>query len=94
MSTSCHALCLGRVLVFVVLALCATSCRTAKDAGSPTLKAAYMRHFYVGVAINRTVAMDNAVRADNVNRTSDQVDKDIALVKQQFNQIAPENDLK
>ena len=53
-----------------------------------------MRHFYVGVAINRTVAMDNAVRADNVNRTSDQVDKDIALVKQQFNQIAPENDLK
>ena len=38
--------------------------------------------------------MSAAVQADNVNRTMEQVTKDIALVKEQFNQIVPENDLK
>src|ERR1017187_4310129 len=60
----------------------------------PTLKAAYKDHFYVGVAINRTIATGKAVQADNVNRTQEQVDKDVALVKEQFNQTSPENDLK
>ena len=46
------------------------------------------------MAINRTIATGAAVRADNVNRHQEQVDKDIALVKEQFNQISPENDLK
>ena len=59
-----------------------------------TLKDAYKDDFYVGVAINRTIAMGTAVRADNVNRHQEQVVKDIALVKAQFNQISPENDLK
>ncbi|MGO8678639.1 MAG: endo-1,4-beta-xylanase [Limisphaerales bacterium] len=67
---------------------------TARSADTPTLKDAYKDHFYVGVAINRTVATATTVRADNVNRTSEQVDKDVALVKEQFNQISPENDLK
>jgi len=66
----------------------------ARPAGLPTLQDAYQGHFYVGVAINRTIATGTAVRADNVNRTQDKVDKDIALVEQQFNQISPENDLK
>jgi endo-1,4-beta-xylanase len=60
----------------------------------PTLKAAYKDHFYVGVAINRTIATGKAVQADNVNRTQEQVDKDVALVTEQFNQTSPENDLK
>jgi endo-1,4-beta-xylanase len=67
---------------------------TAWSAWTPTLKDVYKSDFYVGVAINRTAAMGAAVRADNVNRSQKQVKKDIALVKQQFDQIAPENDLK
>ncbi len=67
---------------------------TARPAGLPTLKDAYKDHFYVGTAINRLIAMDAAVRADNARRTPEQVAKDIALVKEQFNQISPENDLK
>ena len=81
---------LAGLLTAVLLAIGAT----ARSADIPTLKDAYKDHFYVGVAINRTIATGTAVRADNVNRTQEQVDKDIALVKQQFNQISPENDLK
>jgi len=66
----------------------------AHSADTPTLKDAYKDHFFVGVAINRTIATGTAVRADNVNRTLELVDKDIALVKEQFSQISPENDLK
>ena len=67
---------------------------TARSADTPALKDAFKDHFCVGAAINRTIATGAAVRADNVNRTLEQVNKDIALVKEQFNQIAPENDLK
>src|SRR5262249_18637410 len=55
---------------------------------------AYKGDFYVGVAINRTIATGTPVEANNVKRTQEQVDKDITLVKNQFNQISPENDLK
>lgn len=70
------------------------TCSTVWSAETLTLKSAYKNHFYVGVAINRTIAMGTSVQANNVNRTQDQVDKDIALVKEQFDQISPENDLK
>jgi len=63
----------------------------AWSANAPTLKDTYKDHFYVGVAINRAIAMG---RANNANRTSELLDKDIALVNEQFNQISPENDLK
>ena len=68
---------------------------TARSAETTTtLKDAYKGAFYVGVAINRTIATDKAIQANNVNRSQEQVEKDIALVKEQFNQISPENDLK
>ncbi|MGA2436729.1 MAG: endo-1,4-beta-xylanase, partial [Bryobacteraceae bacterium] len=67
---------------------------TVRSADTPTLKDAYKDHFYVGAAINRTIATATLVRAGNANRTSEQVDKDVALIKEQFNQISPENDLK
>jgi len=67
---------------------------TASAEDQTTLKDAYKDYFKVGVAINRTIAMDSAVRADNVNRNMDQVRKDTAVVLQQFDQISPENDLK
>ena len=82
---------LTAVLLSVLLASCVT---TPKPQEPLTLKAAYKHHFYVGVAINRTIDMNAAVSADNVNRNMEQVEKDIALVKTQFNQISPENDLK
>src|ERR1035441_2852392 len=78
------------LLTAVLLAIGAT----AGSAAAPTLKDAYKDHFYVGVAINRNIATGTADQADFVNRTSEQVTKDIALVKEQFNQIVPENDLK
>jgi endo-1,4-beta-xylanase len=68
------------LLTAVLLAISAT----ARSADMPALKDVYKNHFHVGVAINRTIATGAAVRAD----------KDVALVKQQFNQISPENDLK
>lgn len=72
-----------------------TGCGTATKSKSPaTLKDAYKHHIYVGVAINRTITTGVSVRAENVNRNMEQVDKDTALVKAQFDQISPENDLK
>ena len=67
---------------------------TARSADTPTLKDAYKDHFYMGVAINRTMVTGATDQAGNFNRTPEQVAKDIALVKEQFNQIVPENDLK
>jgi endo-1,4-beta-xylanase len=82
-------------LTSLFLAGALAGCETGTKSNlPPTLKSAYKKHFYVGVAINRTVATSSAVRADNVNRNMDQVSKDIAVVTQQFNQISPENDLK
>ncbi len=78
-------------LLVTVLFAIGTSVRAADK---PALKDAYKDDFYVGVAINRTIAAGAPVRADNVNRNSQQVARDIALVKEQFNQISPENDLK
>lgn len=79
----------------VLTALWLAGCVTGPKPGAPlTLKAAYKRDFCVGVAINRTIVTSSAVRADNVNRSLDEVNKDIALVTEQFNQISPENDLK
>lgn len=66
----------------------------AQLAGKPTLKGAYKDDFFVGVAINRPIATGTAVPANNVNRTLDQVRQDTAVVLEQYNQIAPENDLK
>lgn len=81
--------CIG-LFTAVLLAIGAT----ARCADGPTLKDAYQDHFHVGVAINRAIATASTVVADNVERNLEQVDKDTALVKEQFNQISPENDLK
>jgi len=66
----------------------------AQAAGQQTLKEAYKNHFLVGVAINRPTAMGNDAPANNVNRTLEQVRQDTSVVLEQFNQLAPENDLK
>jgi endo-1,4-beta-xylanase len=61
----------------------------ARSADTPTLKEAYAGHFRVGTAINRSIATGSGFR-----RSPEQVGKDIALVKEQFNQIVAENEMK
>jgi endo-1,4-beta-xylanase len=74
-----------RLLAVVLLAFV-----TKAHCAEPTaLKEAYKADFYVGAAINRSIVTGTAFR-----RTAEQVQKDTALVKEQFNQISPENDLK
>ena len=83
------------VLQFAVpsaLVLLAGVGAAARLADPVTLKDAYKNHFYVGVAINRSVVTGEAPGFGN--RTAEMVGKDIALTKEQFNQISPENDLK
>lgn len=87
---NCNLNCRIGLLIVAVAAVAAT----AQSAETRILKDAYQGRFQVGVAINRTIATGAAVRANNVNRTQEQVNKDIALVKEQFNQVSPENDLK
>ena len=55
-----------------------------------TLKDTFKDYFKVGTAINRSIATGNA----GFRRTAEEVNKDIALVKEQFNQIVPENEMK
>src|SRR5262245_4601695 len=80
-----------RVALAAAFALSAGSSARCEDA---TLKDAYKGAFHVGVAITRTIPTGKSVRADNVNRTVEQVHRDASLVIKQFNQISPENDLK
>ena len=67
---------------------------TVRSAEPTALKDAYKDDFLVGVAINRTIPTATAVKADNTDRSLDQVKQDTAVVVRHFNQIAPENDLK
>jgi len=78
------------LLTAVLLAIGAT----ARSADLPTLKDAFKGHFYVGVAINRDMVTGTKNLTGYDNRTLEEIHKDIALIKEQFNQIAPENDLK
>ena len=54
-----------------------------------TLKETFKEHFLVGTAVNRSMVTGAAFR-----RSAEQTAKDVALIKEQFNQISPENDLK
>ena len=75
------------VLPTTLLAICAV----AEAADKPvSLKDAFKDHFLVGTAINRNMATGTA----GFRRTAEQSAKDIALLKEHFNQISPENDLK
>jgi endo-1,4-beta-xylanase len=64
---------------------------TAGSAETPaTLKDTFKDHFRVGTAINRNITSGAA----GFRRTADEVGKDVALVKEQFNQITAENEMK
>jgi endo-1,4-beta-xylanase len=64
---------------------------TARSADAPVaLKDVFKDHFVVGTAVNRSMVTGGA----GFRRTADQSAKDMALLKQQFNQITAENDTK
>ena len=65
---------------------------TAQSAATTSLKDAYKGDFYLGVAINRTIA--TGLQDDRLIRNSEQISRDLAVVTNQFNQLSPENDLK
>src|SRR5262245_13208798 len=68
-----------------------TICANVRAADKPTaLKDAYKEHFLIGTAINRNMATGNA----GFRRSAEQNANDIVLIKEHFNQISPENDLK
>lgn len=69
-------------------ALLATA--TAVAADKPALKDVYKGKFEIGVAVNRSVTMGAA----GMRRSQEQVNSDIALVKEQFNQVVAENEMK
>ncbi|HUS33751.1 MAG TPA: endo-1,4-beta-xylanase [Verrucomicrobiae bacterium] len=54
-----------------------------------TLKDVFKDHFLVGTAVNRSMVTGTTSR-----RSAEQNTRDIALVKEQFNQITAENDMK
>ena len=55
-----------------------------------SLKETFKEHFFVGTAVNRSMVTGGA----GFRRNAEQSAGDIALVKEQFNQTSPENDLK
>ena len=61
----------------------------ASAEASGALKDIFREHFLVGTAVNRSMVTGTTFR-----RSAELGAKDIALVKEQFNQISPENDLK
>jgi endo-1,4-beta-xylanase len=64
---------------------------TARPADAPVaLKDVFKARFLVGAAANRGMVTGGA----GFRRSAEQCAKDIALLKEQFNQISPENDLK
>jgi len=78
-----------RVGLFTALLLAVGA--SARSADAPVaLKDAFKDRFQVGVAINRNHASGTA----GFRRSQELVEKDIALVKEQFNQITAENDMK
>ena len=76
---------MNKLLTAALLAVAAA----ARSADIPALKDACKDSFYVGTAVNRSIATGTAFR-----RSSDKLNEDIALVKKQFNQLVAENDMK
>lgn len=72
------------------LALLATGADTPGAEPAATLKGAFKDHFLVGTAINRSIATGTG----GGRRSSELLAGDIALAKEQFNQLTAENDMK
>ena len=74
-------------LATALLAISATAVAVDKPV---TLKETFKDHFLVGAAVNRSMVTGGA----GFRRSAEQNAKDIALLKEQYNQITAENDMK
>src|SRR6185436_2038604 len=74
---------------FAALALAIATIARAAESNVP-LKEAFKEHFMIGTAVNRSMVTGGP----GFRRSAEQSAKDIALVKEQFNQITAENDMK
>jgi len=64
---------------------------TARPADAPVpVKDAFKEHFLIGTAVNRSMVTGGA----GFRRSAEQSARDVALLKEQFNQIVAENDTK
>jgi endo-1,4-beta-xylanase len=61
----------------------------AWSADAPNLKEIFKDRFHIGTAVNRAIVTGTSPR-----RSPEQFSNDVALVKNQFNQIVAENDMK
>jgi endo-1,4-beta-xylanase len=61
----------------------------ARGADIPALKEVFKNYFHVGTAVNRSMVTGATFR-----RSAEQNAKDVALLKEHFNQITAENDMK
>ncbi|HWQ92879.1 MAG TPA: endo-1,4-beta-xylanase [Clostridia bacterium] len=81
----------GLLLVTVALASeISGQSHAASDTNTASLKDVFKDRFYVGTAINRAITTG----AGGFRRSTEQVAKDIALVRKQFSQIVAENEMK
>ena len=74
----------------VVISLLAIVLMARAGADPVTLKDTFKEHFLVGAAVNRSMVSTGPA----FRRSPEQTAKDVALLKQQFNQITAENDMK
>ncbi|MCI0747509.1 MAG: endo-1,4-beta-xylanase [Verrucomicrobia subdivision 3 bacterium] len=74
----------------LALALLAAPFTAGSAESSITLKQAFKEHFLIGTAVNRSMVTGGA----GFRRSAEQNANDVALLKQHFNQITAENDMK
>ena len=86
MESTMKAIAFTNLLTAALLGVGATAAAAEK---SITLKDAFQEHFAVGTAVNRSMVTGTTFR-----RSAEQNAKDVALIKEQFNQITAENDMK
>ena len=80
-----------RLLPGLFTAMLLAAGTTAWSADAPVaLKEVFKDHFVVGTAVNRSMVTGGA----GFRRSAEQNAADVALLKQQFNQITAENDTK
>jgi endo-1,4-beta-xylanase len=85
----------GFQVVLLAAVLPALGADSGSPDASPTLREAFKDDFRIGAAVNRSIAAGAAaVRAGAFRRSPEDVEKDRALVVEQFDHVVPENDLK
>jgi GH35 family endo-1,4-beta-xylanase len=86
-----------RLISALAATLLASGAAAQTNAPPPALKDAYKGHFYVGAAMSRAIATGVGGETNKVNgviRNTDDLQREIAVVKEQLNLVVPENDLK